>query len=394
MSDVEPEVELVLLLSSPILRADEVNRARFLLRELLDWNRVMGMLIMHRTMGVAWRNLIDHRLAAAEIFRPDYVLPVIEVCARGQELLAHEQTILASDLLSALNKGGVRGVVLKGVALAAMAYRTLGMRLSQDLDLLVERRDLGRANDVLLESGYAQGAWDATAERVIPASRQEIMKHTLYSHETFPYVKCTSDSTIMARHVVDLHFSIELNSEVGSDQAVRRLLSRRARLAPLPGVSVWSLSAEDMFVFVCVHFAREARLRTETEELVDLVLYKLVDLVALLETGLNEGRLAEYARELGMQREVYFALHHINELYPARAPKRLMGELRPESTDYVDQVQDFASPAHKCQAAWRTWKSPVVKRFFDTRRILEITEGTGAVAEYNPRVLSDGLLQG
>jgi predicted Zn-ribbon and HTH transcriptional regulator len=373
-SGVEPEVELVLLLSAPVLRAEEVERARFLLGELLDWNRVMGMLVMHRTIGVAWQNLARHGLATAEVFRPDCVLPVVEISARGQELLAHEQAVLAGHLLTALQEAGVRGVVLKGLALAALAYRTLGMRLSQDLDLLVERSDLGRADEVLRGLGYVQGTWNVAAARPEPASRQEVMKHTVYSHETFPYVRGVPDSTVMDRHVVDLHFSIELNTALDSDDAVRRLLSRRRLLEPMPGVPLWSLSAEDMFVFVCVHFAREARLRTETEELVDLVLYKVVDLLALLDAGLDVARVARYTGELGMEREVYFALHHVRELYPEKAPELLIEELRPESTTYVDQVQDFASPAHKCQAAWRTWRSPVAKRFFDTRRILEITD--------------------
>lgn len=373
MSELEPEVELALLLSAPSLRPDEVERVRFLLRELIDWNRMMGMLVMHRTMGVAWRNLLQHGLAAAEFFRPDYVLPVVEVCARGQELLAGEQLAMATKLLSAFDDAGVPGVVLKGIALAAMAYPALGMRLSQDLDLLVARGDLGRAHKVLSDFGYVQGNWDATALDVVAATRHEIMKHTVYSHETHPYVLGTPDSSIMARHVVDLHFSVELNTATDSSDAVRQLLARRAMLEPVPGMPIWSLSAEDMFVFVCVHFAREARLRTETEELVDLVLYKVVDLVALLEAGLDLDRVLEYAGATAMTREVYFALHHVNELYPGRVPQRLLDELRPESTDYVHQIQDFASPAHKCQATWRTWKSPIVKRFFDTRRILEIT---------------------
>ena len=373
MLEIDDEVELVLLLSAPTLQADEVERCRFLLRQLLDWNRVMGMLVMHRTVGAAWRNLSDHGLASADVFKPDYVLPVVEICAKGQEELARQQTIIASRLLAALADAGVRGVVLKGAALGALAYRALGMRLSHDLDLLVERPHLGAAHRALSGFGYVQGTWEASNASVVPATREEILKHTVYSHETFPYVRGVPDSALLDRHIVDLHFSIDLNRELGNDDIVTRLLDRRTTLEPIAGAPIYSLSLEDMFVFVCVHFAREARLRTETEELVDLVLYKITDLVALLEAGLDQELVVRYAYEAGMEREVYFALHHLSELYPTRAPGRLMDRLRPESTEYVHQIQDFASPAHKCQAVWRTWKSPIVKRFFDTRRILEIS---------------------
>lgn len=372
-----PEVELALLLSSPVLDTSEVARARHLVSQLLDWNQVFGLLVMHRTISVAWQNIVDNGLGDPRDFKPEYVLPVIEAFARGQDLLAEDHLRYASRLVREFEGVGIRSAVLKGEAMAAMGYRRLGMRISNDTDILIRRTDLAAAGQLMADLGYVQGSWDLARRVVVPATRNEIVKHTVYSHETFPYVKPVTDARMMDRHTVDVHFSVELNTTVDSDAAVSDLLDRRIRIEPAPQMPLWTLRPEDMFVFACVHFTREAQLRTETVELVDLVLYKLIDLLALLANDtypITVTELLGRTRELGMARDVYFALHHLTELFPGKVSARLIEELKPDSIDYIDEVQDFATPPHKCQATFRRWKSPIIERFFNTRRLLEITE--------------------
>jgi Uncharacterised nucleotidyltransferase len=367
------EVELVLLLSNPLLDADSASRVRQLGAQLLDWNQVFGMLIMHRTAGLAWRNMLVHDLGKPADFKPEYVLPVIEVLAKGQALLAIEQAVQSSKIAQALEQAGIRNVVLKGSALAILGYGDLGLRISNDTDILVSRADLTKANHVMNGLSYIQGTWDIAQNLAIPACRREIAKYTLYSHQTFPYVKAMPYESMMERHQVDMHFSVDVGTSNDTDDAVADMLSRRISIEPIAGSPLWSVSPEDMFVFVCVNFAREARVRTETMELVDLVLYKVVDVLALLNSRsypVTPERILDRVTELRMANEVYFALHHVAELFPAHTPEALLNALRPESTAYLDAVQDFASP----DAPWHSWKSPVTERFFNTRRILELTD--------------------
>lgn len=371
-----PEIELALLLSNPLIGPSEAARVCQLGSGLLEWNQVFGMLVMHRTLGLAWRNIVEHDLGRPADFRPEYVLPVLEVFAKGQSLLAREHAAASSRIAQALERGGVQNVVLKGPTLAALGYGSVDLRISNDTDVLVHRCDLTRAHRIITGLGYVQGVWDVSKATVNPVSREEIVKHTLYSHETFPYVLPAPDAQMMDKHQVDMHFSVDIDTPSDSDDAVRQMLSRRIAMEPAPGCPMWSVSAEDMLIFVSVNFAQEARLRTETEELVDLVLYKVVDVLALLNSSnypLNTEVLLSRVAEFGVAREVYFALHHVAALFPVHAPLALLEELRPDSLDYIDEVQDFASPQHAPQAPWHSWKSPIIDRFFDTRRLLELT---------------------
>lgn len=372
-----PEIELVLLLSNPRLGAPMTGRVRQLTSSLVDWNQVFGMLVMHRTFGLAWRNIMEHDLGRPADFKPAYVLPVMEAFAKGQSLLAHEHAARSAAMSLALEGASIGNVVLKGPALAALGYGSVELRISNDTDILVHRSDLSIADQVLTELGYVQGTWDLSKRVIIPASRHEILQHTIYSHETFPYVLATPDSIVMDRHQVDLHFSVDIDTPNDTDDVVSDMLSRRISVEPAAGCAMWTLSPEDMLVFVSVNFTREARLRTETMELVDLVLYKVVDLLALLSSQshpLDHGRLLRRVAQCGMEREVYFALHHLAELFPGSVPAALLAAVRPACLDYLDQVQDFASPPHMPQAPFRTWKSPIIDRFFNTRRLLELTD--------------------
>jgi hypothetical protein len=379
-----PEVELVLLLSNPLLGDDGAKRARQLGAQLLDWNQVFGMLVMHRTLALAWKNIVDHELGSPQDFKPEYVLPMLEVFAKGQAALAHEHVMFSSEIAQALEQAGIGNVVLKGPALAMLAYGDLGMRISNDTDILIHRADLTRAHRVMHQLGYMQGTWDFSQHTVVPASRQQIIQHTIYSHETFPYVVPAPGSRMMERHQVDMHFSVDIDTANSTDAVVSDMLSQRIPIEPSPESRFWSVNQEDMFVFVCVNFAREARLRTETVELVDLVLYKLVDVLGLLGNRtypLDETRVLARVAQLGMAQEVYFALHHLAELFPGHAPLELMEALRPDSVSYIDEVQDFAAPPNTAQARWHSYSSPIIDRFFNTWRLLELVDESDLLAE-------------
>ena len=59
-----------------------------------------------------------------------------------------------SDVLTAMERSHVRLLVLKGAALAHLAYADPRLRPMRDVDLLVQKHDLRRAHDVLIRGGF------------------------------------------------------------------------------------------------------------------------------------------------------------------------------------------------------------------------------------------------
>ena len=56
------EKRLVILLSKPNLNEFEIKELVNLLNSYLNWDKVIGMLEMHRVSGIAWHNLKQYFL--------------------------------------------------------------------------------------------------------------------------------------------------------------------------------------------------------------------------------------------------------------------------------------------------------------------------------------------
>ncbi|MFG3012226.1 nucleotidyltransferase family protein [Streptomyces cinerochromogenes] len=353
------EIELVLLLSLPDPRPDEVGTMLELLNAQLDWNQVLGMLTVHRVIGVAWHNFVRYAIEHRQTLRSGYFMKSLKSTAVAQRLMAQEQMVLTAEVQRSLSRAGVRSAILKGGAVAAMAYSDLGMRAFHDNDLLVDRERLPDVAAVLQDAGYDQGSWDYATGSVRPAPRRQALHVAMHSHQTYPYMKPTPEASTLECHRLDVHFSIDLMTANRSDTAVASLLDGRIELG---GLSV--ISPIDMLVFSCVHFAKEATHRSEVLVLKDLVLYKLVDILALM-SDQNVDDLPVRAERLGFSREVYFALHHADVVFPGRIPRSVLDRMRPDDLGYLDEVYDGQGMAHR-------WRAPMVRRMFNIHRLREL----------------------
>ncbi|RAS59252.1 putative nucleotidyltransferase-like protein [Lentzea atacamensis] len=365
-----PEIELALLLSTPELTPDERSALRERITGVLDWNQVLGILFAHRTVGTAWLNLSGLGVDALEALRPYYVVPSLQINYEAQRMYGIDQTRGTARLMRAFDEAGIRCAMMKGAAVAAMAYPDPSVRLYVDNDLLFHREDLRAVGEVLRDLGYRQGVWDPVERVVQPASRSEILLHAVHSHETFPYVGLIGEPLIHGAHEVDVHFSIDLLTSNNSDDAVAELLSRRIQVEGASGDPLWTLDHDDMFLFVCVHFQREAVHLSEVETTKDLVLYKAIDLLGMISgagSRMDLATVVERARALGLTREVYFSAHYVDVLFPNRVPAAFLEELRPDSVEYLDEVWDNDGPVHR-------WRQGMFERFFDMRRFGELED--------------------
>ncbi|MFI6776097.1 nucleotidyltransferase family protein [Nocardia sp. NPDC050412] len=353
---VSQEIELVLLLSLPQPRPDEVEAMLGLLNTPLDWNLVLGMLTVHRVIGVAWHNIVRYAIEQRQTLRPAYFFRSLQVTAGGQRVMGAEQMSRTAQVQRNLDQAGVRSAILKGGAVAAMAYPDPSMRMFYDNDLLVDRDRLPDATAALQGDGYVQGSWNYATGSVRTAPRRQVLHMAVHSHQTYTYMKPTPDASLLECHRLDVHFSIDLMTGNRSDSAVSALLDARTKLN---GLSV--ISATDMLIFTCLHFAREASYRNEVLALKDLVLYKLVDVLVLIGNH-DFDDLPARAERLGFSREVYFGLHYTDAVFPGRVPAGLLDRLRPDNIGYLHEVRDGKAVIHQ-------WRGPVVARMFDIHRL-------------------------
>jgi hypothetical protein len=220
--------------------------------------------------------------------------------------------VVLSRLLPALERAGVRAVVLKGAALAGLCYPEPALRTMGDLDLWVPASELDRAVAAALAEGVG---YSGRLRNRAPAAWQPNRASTRV-------LECERTGV-----VVEVHgqvYSLRELSPGWHERAWQRLEQRS-----LDGIAGWVLHPEDMLTHLAVHCGRNDRFREGLKPLVDIALW----------VGAEGGRV-DWTRLAGDWQQERVAAWSIlvlrlaRDLLDARVPDRLQSS--------VEDQPDFA----------------------------------------------------
>src|SRR5437764_7056665 len=144
------EHELLLLCARTRVSVEDAARIEALARASLDWDYLLGLARRHAVLPLLHRRL---EARAAGVVPPEIARSLGEEFRRN----AARNLLLAGELLridELLEAEGVRALAYKGPALAACAYGDLTLRRFIDLDIIVRRRDVPRAVELLRSQGF------------------------------------------------------------------------------------------------------------------------------------------------------------------------------------------------------------------------------------------------
>lgn len=155
----------------------------------IDWDRFARVVKRQRIAG-----LVDAALRAAGIAPPDAVAATI---ARQAHRIARQNLAAASEtarLTALIAAAGHAVLAVKGVALGALVYGSIGLKHSKDIDLLVLPADATAVLALLEQDGYRMAF---PADRLTPAQRRTL---TVYGKDI---------ALVDARgHQVELHWRL------------------------------------------------------------------------------------------------------------------------------------------------------------------------------------------
>lgn len=229
-----PETEILLRCASAVLSPGTKNNATLcdLLAANLDWALVLRMARQHRLTPLVYQvlsNLCPERV-------PSNVLEAARVEFLGislNNLSFARETLRVTGILEA---AGVPVIVLKGPALAVVAYGEIRLRQFSDVDILVRPADLPKAAALLSMDGYRpiffgmRGAERITARAYEDqfAKPGQFGSLDVHWHLTPQYFPCVSEDAAWKR-------AMRLSLDAGS---------------------ILTLSYQDLVLFLCVHAAK------------------------------------------------------------------------------------------------------------------------------------------
>lgn len=263
--------------------ADEI---RFLLRGLqeplsVDEARWERLLRLGRASG------LHARLAAANLGKTVTSDVVVRHLTSSARVAAHRQQLVRLELfhLAPLCRGDFPVVVLKGGAYILQGRKTAHGRFASDVDLLVPNEHLRTMEARLQGAGWQAADLDPYDERY----------YRDWSHETPPM-------RFPGRGLeVDLHHAITpVTGSLAFDAA-----PLFERCEPIPGTPFHALCAEDQLLHACLHCFHDGELDQRLREVADIQ-----GLITEFSSRENFAeRLVERARQLGLERVLWYGLH-------------------------------------------------------------------------------------
>lgn len=312
----------------------DAPRIAALLKEPLDFPWVLGQLLYNRMGGVAYYTLQKCGLLSqcSREFRNVLRSMYSSYAEQARSFVAARE-----ELAGVLQGVPFPYALLKGGLLCGRY--PLGLRTSNDFDLLIEAKDISALAQRLKAAGFAQGS--LRGERFVPATRAEIVSSRMNRGETVPFLKRV-DLPQMPYCEVDLNFSLDYKARQETD-AVARLLSGVSPRIQTEAGPLYTLCPADFLIHLCVHLYKEASVLNWVEMGRDLSLYKFCDLYLLVSEELDETlswELAAKIEEYGLGRECAYALLHTRELFGVESPvlDRLLERLIPEDSRALREI--------------------------------------------------------
>jgi len=150
-ADRERAVRLLLLLSRIEFTDEEKIRAGEECASFRGWKLFTDLAVRHGVAALVWQNLSDLSL---DRHVPETERVIMEGLRFKSIARVTYITGVAAEIVQALEREGIRVLLLKGLALEHTVYGSRGLRQMSDADLLVSPANALRARDILVRAGF------------------------------------------------------------------------------------------------------------------------------------------------------------------------------------------------------------------------------------------------
>jgi len=264
-----------------------------------------------------------------------------QILERGRANTRHQLRRLAAlrQIAASLEGAHIPLMVLKGMALAYIAYPNPYCRSMADVDLLVRRADLEKAGELVCGLGFRETAEVDLMERFRPANQPR---------QCFSLV--SSDGQVQ----VEIHAYLRSFAEFGINSDS---LWDRSLLTSLGGVQVRVLCPEDFIQHLCLHIGAHDHYFGRLQGLLDFRFYlerygKEMDWQAIADHSLRHGTSAWIYLTLWLAQELLGAPVPTGFFQACPAPKHLddLVRLATYHLQYVPEVPIKSSFVKLCAA--------------------------------------------
>jgi hypothetical protein len=296
-----------------------------------DIELLMGHIILNRVVKIAYNNLELDSLST-DFYKAIYAL---KENYEKQHIKFKDNLYYLSTILK---KSKSKYALLKGAFLSTVLFDH-GQRTSNDIDILVEGKNVAEIQSLLLEEGFIQGRYNRKENTIIPASRKEIIESRMNFGETIPFFKIINSSPFE----VDINFSIDFKPD-DDRNLVPELLSNTT-VVTIQDEEFNTLNMVDFLIHLCCHLYKEATTYDWVLYRRDLMLYKFSDINVFLHRFGDEAFfpiLINHIRKYHVEKECYYTFENSSIIYPnmdyIQGFSQLKDAIKPSNLDFMKQI--------------------------------------------------------
>jgi hypothetical protein len=352
-TNLQPEEQLLLCCARTWVDAANARRITTLLQENIDWSYLLPLAFRHNIAPLLFRSLEAVAPAAVPEEVRAQLKQQIQVNIQGNLFLTRELL----NLLTLFEQHRIPAIPYKGPVLAVSVYGDLGLRPSNDLDILVQERHILQAMEVLVSHGYQMIRPSSIAQ--IEKSLQPVRINELVQKSLWAYQLIFSHPE--RQGIVELHWRITPKYVFPNSSA---RLWENLKPVMLGGSTILTFAPENLLWFLCVHGTKHQWKR----------LSWLCDIAELIRAypELNWEQVLIQATKLGIERRLYLGLLLVSCLLETPLPRAV--EKKIHSTPYIKPlVQQVMEKAF--DGVEHTTRIPYFERFiFQLRAMDHITD--------------------
>ena len=276
---------------------DGINRRTLMVRR---WDYVRKLWQMH---GIAPLLLSLLKRLPEKDSMPDWVFSQLQADAMYNAARVLRLRAALTEILTSLDRNGVRVVVLKGAGLAALVYGNPVLRPSEDIDLLCRERDFEQVHRGLASIGYQTDEGPTLPHR---HSREETYFERHFYHP---------DGLVHVELHVD---SIKLGVKPSHSESIWN----RARPIEVGRASTLALAPHDQVLMLSVHLHRHGFNR--------LIWFKDIDLVVRnYRDELDWESLVAEAKAEGAASSLWYTFRLLRKMLDTPFPDGVIPQLKP-----------------------------------------------------------------
>ncbi len=255
----------------------------------VDWYGIFGFTQLHKIGGYFFRRLTESGASIPLSVKKQYLQLLYNQTKRNEAMGKY-----AAEIGNALEREKIDYVFLKGNVLShtnflsrrgvcgeVVPFYRKGERISNDIDLLVEPKEIGKVETILRSLGFIQGYYDDCNMSVRSLSRREVLERRMNRGETVPF-QLQTDNAYLPHAEIDINFSLD-HLPSGRNALLSRMLGNSILYAAENGGALRSLEEVDFLIQLLLHQYKEMRVYSMVMRGKDLELYKLLDIYLMMQ---------------------------------------------------------------------------------------------------------------